>query len=174
MRFIKVIVYFIVILFAVVTLYMGYRNFKGDQLLSVQTGSMVPVFYPGDAVATRKVTLEELLVGDIVAYRSRDNPKVLVSHRLVSINHVTGKLITHGDALELQDVPFPASQVVGTVYKVVPNAGMVLDWLHKPVGLIIAVYIPAAFILGGEAKRLAKQYNKPYYQLYSYGLKRQG
>ncbi len=152
-------------------MFAAYRHYRGDQLLSVQTGSMVPTFYPGDAVVTNRVALEKLSVGDIVAYQNPKDIKVIVSHRLVGINYKTGKLITEGDALDLQDVPFPVSLVVGRVNKIVPNAGYIIDWLHQPIGLIALVYIPAAFILVSEAKRLSKQYTKPSYQLYGYNLR---
>ena len=115
--------------------------------------------------------IQELIVGDIIAYRNPRHTQVIVSHRLIGINYRTGKLITHGDALDLQDVPFPSNLVVGKVYSVIPNAGLALDWLHKPMGLISVVYVPAALVLASEARRLAKQYSKPYYQLYSYSLK---
>ena len=165
------IVYTLVIILGALTMFTAYRHYKGDQILSVQTGSMVPSFYPGDALVTRKVIVPSLQIGDIVTYHNPSDPKVLVSHRLIGINYRTGKLITHGDALDLQDVPFPSNLLVGKVYKVVPLAGFMLDWLHKPAGLIVAIYIPASLILISEARRLARHYSKPYYRLYSYGLK---
>jgi signal peptidase I len=145
-----------------------YRNVKGDRLLSVQTGSMAPYFSPGDAVWTHKTTLSALRVGDIVSYRSPADPRVVVSHRLVSVDYQTGKLVTKGDALDLYDLPFPASQVVGRVYKVLPHVGWGLNWLHQPAGLIIAVYAPAACVFVYEVKRLRKQYSYPVYRHYRY------
>lgn len=171
MRALRIGIYGLVGVICSAAMFAAYRHYKGDQLLSVQTGSMVPAFYPGDALVTRTVALSELRAGDIVAYRNPRNPKVIVSHRLIGINYQTGRLITHGDALQLQDVPFPAHLVVGKVAKTVPKLGLVLDFMHRPVGLIAVVYTPAAFILVGEARRLARQYRRPYYQLYSYGLK---
>lgn len=148
--------------------YIIYRHIKGDQLLSVQTASMVPAFYPGDAVVTHAVTLNDLNIGDIVTYQNPNDKRVVVSHRLISINYQTGKLITAGDAVGLRDVPFPASLVTGRVYKAIPVVGTVLNWLHQPLGLIVAVYTPAAFVLVSEAKRLSRHYANNNYQAYSY------
>lgn len=145
-----------------------FRHLRGDQLLSVQTGSMVPTFYPGDAVLTAKVSLEQLKIGDIVTYTNPNDKRVVVSHRLTEINYQTGKLITAGDALNLLDIPFPASLVTGRVYKAVPVLGSVLNWLHQPAGLIIAVYTPAAFVLVSEAKRLSRHYSDARYQTFDY------
>ncbi|CAN5386144.1 signal peptidase I [soil metagenome] len=142
-----------------------YLHWQGDQLLSVQSGSMVPAFRPGDAVATRKVRVEDLRVGDIVSYLNPADNRVKVTHRLININYLTGKMITEGDALDLQDVPFPNRLITGKVYRVIPNLGYIIDWLHEPEGLIIVVYTPAAFILVSEAKRLARRHTRPYYQL---------
>jgi signal peptidase I len=169
-QLIKVIVYPIILLLLGACVYVSFRHYRGDQLLSVQTGSMVPTFYPGDAVITHKTTLQNLEVGDVVAYRNPNDTKVIVSHRLIDVDYATGKLITEGDAVSLQDLPFPASLVVGKVNIVVPKFGHAINWLHKPIDLIVMVYTPAAIILVSEAKRLSKQYTKPYYQLYSYGL----
>lgn len=145
-----------------------YRHAEGDKILSVQTGSMVPYFNPGDALLTRWILLPDLHVGDVVSYRSPADQRVVVSHRLVSINYQTGKLITKGDALDMHDLPFPSGQVIGKVYKVLPHVGRGLDWLHEPTGLIIAVYTPAACALIYEAKRLSRQYTKPAYRCYGY------
>jgi signal peptidase I len=167
------VIYILVGLIFIVIIFAAYRHYQGDLLLSVQTGSMVPTFLPGDAVVTRKVSLGELQVGDIITYRNPAHQEVLVSHRLISVNHQTGKLITEGDALNLQDIPFPYYLVVGRVTAIVPSGGYVLDWLHRPIGLLTVVYIPAALILLAEARRLARQYAKPYYQLYSYEVLKQ-
>jgi len=147
-----------------------YRSMEGDRLLSVQTSSMVPAFYPGDAVVTQKVSLSNLKVGDIISYLSPADNRVVVSHRLIGINYRTGRLITAGDALDLQDVPFPSSLLLGRVTKILPGAGYPLDWLHRPIGLAVVVYLPASLVLISETKRLAKQYKKPQYQQYGYSL----
>lgn len=139
---------------------------KGYTVLSVQTGSMTPTFTKGDAVIVHKQNALELQAGDIVSYRSSGDSKVIVSHRLVSIDYVTGKLVTKGDNLDLQDLPFPAFKVVGKVESVVPHLGAFLDFLHEPLGLAIIIYVPALFVILSEAKRLVRDVRQWHYRLY--------
>lgn len=160
--------YLLVVLLIGDSAYVVHRYSRGDRLLSVQTGSMRPVFGPGDAVLTHKTALQDLQAGDIVSYRSPADNRVVVSHRVTSINYQTGRLTTKGDALTVQDIPFPSNLVIGRAYEVVPYAGTILGWLHTPSGLLIAVYIPAIIILSYEAKRFSKRYVKPHYHLYGY------
>jgi len=128
---------------------------------------MTPAFAAGDAVVVHKANVSELRVGEIVSYHSPADPRVVVSHRLVSIDYITGRLITKGDHNDLQDIPFPSNQVIGQVVGIVPHFGRVLDWLHEPAGLIVLIYTPAAFILVSEARRLSRVYEKPFYQFHN-------
>jgi signal peptidase I len=163
----KIIVAFIIVLILLSMGFVGYRASHGDKLLSVQTNSMVPMFYAGDAVVTHKVSLENLHVGDVVTYRNPRDTLMVVSHRLVSVDYHTGRLITKGDALNVPDIAFPSYLVVGRVERVVPYMGFGLDWLHQPIGLIVLVYTPATFILVSEARRLARTWERPSYQVVS-------
>jgi signal peptidase I len=149
----KIIAYFAVGTIFAMTSFVLYRYIDGDRTLSVQTNSMVPTFSAGDAVITQKVTLQNLRVGDVISYKSPADNKVIVSHRLIDIDYQTGKLVTKGDALELRDFSIPSRLVRGRVYLVMPGIGSFLDWLHKPTGLIVAVYIPAALVLMHELRR---------------------
>jgi len=144
---------------------------QGYQVLSVQTNSMVPTFSKGDALIVRRANSAELNVGDIISYHSPADPRVVVSHRLASVNYATGKLVTKGDNLDMRDISFPSNQVIGQVIGIVPFLGKLLDWLHEPAGLIVLVYTPAAFILVSEARRLSQQYEKPRFRNYGYNAK---
>lgn len=140
-----------------------YRHQQGDHVLSVQSGSMVPTFRRGDAVITKRTALSQLRLGDVISYRNPAEPRVLVSHRLVQIDYTTGRLVTKGDANYAPDIAVPYNNVVGVVYEVIPGLGTVIDWLHQPVGLIIAVYIPATLLLLSEIKRLNHYYAQQYH-----------
>ncbi len=165
----KVAIYFVVIFLLTSSMFAAYRYKTGDRLLSAQTGSMVPFINPGDAVLVRSVSLQKLRVGDVISYRSPADGRVVVSHRLARVDYQTGRLVTKGDALVREDLPFPASRLIGVVYKVTPRLGAELDWLHSPIGLILAIYTPAAFVMVYEVKRLSKRYDHQHvYRHYSY------
>lgn len=140
---------------------------SGWQLLSVQTASMQPAFRPGDAVMIAPISTQSLHIGDIISYRSLQTAEaeVIISHRLQAIDRRTGALTTAGDALRTPDEPFPPRQVVGRPFAVAPRLGYVLDLLRRPLGLAVAIYLPAIAIIGLEIRRLLRHFGRPRYQL---------
>lgn len=145
-----------------------YLHQKGDKLLSVQTNSMMPAFKKGDAVLSRKVDYKELNVGDIISYQNPKDNREIVTHRLSKINYQTGRLVTQGDNNSSSDIPFPAALLVGKVYLIVPGTGRFLDWVRKPEGLAVVLYVPASLVLVLEARRLSLRVKHKKYQEHRY------
>ncbi len=144
-----------------------YARSQGLAILSVQTGSMRPVIRPGDAVLVRHQPTR-LKVGDIVSYRSLNTPGLTITHRLIRIDQERGLLTTKGDALDTPDPAFPASQVIGVMIHTVPFVGYGFDFIRQPVGLVAAVYLPAAIVIAWEIRRLMRHYERQHYTLYYY------
>jgi signal peptidase I len=136
---------------------------QGYRLLSVQTASMLPAIRPGDAVLVRRTKANQLQPGQVISYTSPRNHAVVISHRLVAIDQRTGWLTTQGDALHTLDPSFPPDLVVGQVTALAPGLGRLLSGLRRPLGLALAVYLPAALIIGTEAVRLGRTYARPFY-----------
>lgn len=136
---------------------------QGLRFYSVQTGSMSPVLKPGDlAISVRPANLQP---GDIISYRSSANSQQIVSHRIIQANPSKGYLITKGDNLTQSDPAVPYSSVTGKTVKAIPNAGYLVDFIHKPAGLIGVVYLPALAIAAYELSRLISRLS-----YHSYGL----
>ncbi len=142
--------------------------FGHEQVLSVQTASMVPTFRPGDAVLERHVPPAHLRPGDIISYRNPRAPMMVITHRLISQNTTTRQLTTRGDNALAADPAFPAQAVLGRVTAVAPGLGGVLDYLHTPVGLIIAVYTPGALVISMEVRRLLRHLGSQPYRVANY------
>ena len=139
-----------------------------EQLLAVQTGSMIPTFRPGDAVLVKPVAVQSLRAGDIISYQSPQDPTVIITHRLSKIDTTHGWLTTEGDALQSSDPVFPENLLVGQVTAIIPGFGKLLDTLRRPLGLVLAIYLPATLVVTIECKRLAKRYSTRHYQLPGY------
>jgi signal peptidase I len=137
----------------------------GVRVLSVQSGSMVPVFSKGDAVVARQVPLGVLRPGEVISYKSPNDPSVTISHRLITIDTKSGLLTTKGDSLPTSDPPIPASAVIGRVGYVVPGFGYILDWLHTPLGLLAVLYLPAVGMIVMEVRRLSRSWQSNVYRL---------
>ncbi len=156
---------FLVVLLAVLTIgsLAGMVLWKTAELrlYSVQTTSMQPVMNSGDlAISLRPKTIKN---GDIISYKSADNATQIVSHRVVEVFPERGYLISKGDSLGYADPPVPLSSVTGKTVLIVPWAGHLSDFLHKPLGLIGLVYLPALAVVSYEIARLMNRYNyRPY------------
>lgn len=138
----------------------------GNRLLTVQTGSMQPVFRPGDVVIDSRATPGSLRIGDIVSYRSLRDPRVIVSHRIIAISPTDGQITTKGDALHIHDPSISPQLVIGRVKAVAPGLGRLLSWLRSPLGLGLTAYMPALITIALQCRRLVHIYQPTGYRLY--------
>lgn len=145
----------------------GYARISGLEVLSVQSGSMRPTLHAGDIVVIRQ-NAAGLSPGDIVSYRSPQNPRLLITHRLVNYDGASGRVTTKGDALAAADPPFSADRIIGRAERVLPGVGYGLDWLQRPLGLAAVVYAPAIILVAGELLRLLDYYRGRWYRLRRY------
>ena len=138
------------------------------QVMSVESGSMAPTIRRGDAVLLRTADTAALKVGDVVSYRSPADQRVIITHRIVTVEKNWGLLITKGDNESRNDKPIATSEIIGRVDMRMAYVGFVLDFLRTPLGLTLCIYLPAALIVFGELRRLATYYTKPTYRLLAY------
>jgi signal peptidase I len=135
---------------------------RGGKMLSVQTGSMVPKLNRGDLVSVSHVPAGQLAVGDIVTYINPRNKKQTITHRIIQTPSMVNnqKYIVKGDANRVADAPVDASAIIGKVNMHVPYAGYGVDFVRKPIGLAILIYIPALLIIIDEIRRLSRYYRE--------------
>jgi signal peptidase len=108
------------------------------------SSSMHPEVPKYSLVYIKKAELDELKIGDIIAYRGEGS---LVLHRIIDIN---GDVITtKGDANEAPDRPIGYSRVIGKMVFSVPFLGILFGspypWLIL-LALIIIVYLSRELI----------------------------
>lgn len=151
---------------------------NGGELLSVQSGSMVPNINKGDVVVATRVSESQLAVGDVVTFINPANSRQTITHRLVETPSVANqqKYVTKGDANLTADQPIPSSAIIGRSNFSVPYVGFGLDFVKKPIGLILIIYIPALMILISEVRRLSEYYksSEPYFVNENARLRRLG
>jgi signal peptidase I len=138
-------------------------HIRGVEFLSVQTNSMTPTFKARDVLVVLPADVSTLRPGQVISYHSPTNPRVIISHRLIVIDHTRGRLTTAGDANGKSDPTFSQSLLVGRAYAVMPKFGYVLETLRNLLALIILIFLPAILIIFLEIKRLivtltAKEY----------------
>jgi signal peptidase len=133
---------------------------QGGNLLSVQSKSMVPYLSKGDLVSVKRVPGSELRTGDVVTFISPLDARETITHRIIQTpSWQNGQHFrTKGDANSSPDPQITAKDIVGRVSYSVPLLGYGADFMRRPLGLILVVYIPALIIIGSELKRLAQYY----------------
>ena len=91
-----------------------YTNLFGYTLLEVVTGSMSGTIEIGDGVIVELTS--DIKEEDIIVYKKEEN---LITHRLIEMEE--DRLITKGDANNVQDDPITKDVVIGKVIFVIPN-----------------------------------------------------
>jgi signal peptidase len=139
----------------------------GWKALSVPTGSMRPSISPGSLVLMHSVSNASLKVGDVITYANPLKPGTTITHRIIEINKIGGKIpsyVTKGDANPTADRPIVGGQVLGKTVLHVPYVGSWLSWGKTWLGIVFLVYIPALLLMIEEVKRLNRYYkvSKPY------------
>ncbi|HTE21437.1 MAG TPA: signal peptidase I [Candidatus Limnocylindria bacterium] len=142
---------------------------RDGKFLSVQTSSMEPNIHKGALVAVTNVSTDRLVAGDVITFTSPADKRQTITHRIIGTlpSRIVGAkphFITQGDANPQPDAPVTSRSVVGKVQFSVPYVGYGLDFIRKPMGLLLAIYIPALTVIVAEIRRLIAYYKsqEPY------------
>lgn len=128
-----------------------------DAAFVVLSGSMVPLFDPGDVIFVDEVPTDSLAVGDVVTFRIRPGSETLVTHRVLQVLD-DGDAIryrTQGDANEDPD-PWVVKQemVVGTYRFHIPYWGLLMTLIRSRTGYFLFVLIPCGLVILNETVKL--------------------
>lgn len=78
--------------------------------VTIQGGSMQPVYRSGDAVFVDPSGRSQPAAGQVITFMQEDG---LMTHRVVRVE--TAQVLTKGDAVRSFDPPIPRGQILGTV-----------------------------------------------------------
>ena len=122
----------------------------GFDIYTVVTGSMEPAIPVGSLIYVREEAPAELMEGEVVAYRNDTDAGIIITHRVVKDQVVSGQLITKGDANEAEDIsPVSYAQVIGKVTLTIPVLGGIFAAMVTFYGkiVIVSVVLLAAILL---------------------------
>ncbi len=146
----------------------GERVVFGHPAFTVASGSMTPIFYPGDLIYDQGVTLTKasrLHKGQIITFvdptRTSGEAPLVITHRIYSVGIGPGpggltqvEYRTKGDANNVADAAsVPPSAVLGVYQGRIPLGGYVLSSLHQPVTFVILIMIPVIYLVISETRR---------------------
>ena len=126
-----------IILVIMILILLGYfiLKFTGKvQIYKIETGSMEEVIHTGDYVLRYKTN--DYKVGDIITYKVDD---YFVTHRIVSING--DKLVTKGDANNLEDDEISINQVEGKIIYHGKPLNFVINFKFAIIAFLLVIYL---------------------------------
>ena len=149
------------------TLVTGYTSFFGYSVFRVVTGSMEPTIPTGAVLICKSTEIEEIGVGDIICFRSRESSHYgsIVTHRVASIQYDdSGErfLESRGDANYSSDPYFvQKDNLIGKVTWYSGKEGVftkVLSFISGKIGFMAIIVVPililVAFILQSVGRNI--------------------
>lgn len=127
----------------------GEPSLFGYQLKTVLSGSMEPEMPVGSLILTKQVDEKETFkTGDVITFRTSEN--ILVTHRIIEVEHNGQRFITKGDNNNGPDVePVLADNIVGKYSgTTIPYAGYVFHYMNTKQGAVLFLFIPGLLFLG--------------------------
>lgn len=125
--------------------------------LIVLTDSMYPEIQSGDLIICRTAEPETVATGDIIAFFDpAGSGTSVVTHQVVEVMTRDGELQfrTRGIANSADDqLPVPASQLVGVYRTRIAGAGNVAMFLQTNTGLLVCVVLPLLLLVGYDLAR---------------------
>jgi signal peptidase len=129
-----------------------------EKPMIVLSGSMTPLFLPGDMILEKSINPNELRVGDVMTFQlSSGKPGTLVTHRIIFIEEGKERIFhTKGDANNAEDMfTVPASKVEGKLVFVIPFAGYLPDYFKRHVSyFLLMIMFSAGLLIRDEIKNL--------------------
>ena len=102
--------------------------------LVVLTGSMEPVYHPGDVIFIHEQ--KDYSKNDVITFHQRG---MIVTHRIVGKDGES--FTTKGDANNSSDEPIKLSDIEGKVIARVGKVGRVILFLQKPIGIFTLLVV---------------------------------
>lgn len=164
-----IVVSLVVLLTVVLTKKGEVPSIFGYSLFRVMTGSMEPAIPTDSLILVRRTAPEELRVGDVISFFSRD-PALLGevnTHRITALEEEGGRLLIHtrGDANNVEDrYPTYEEDLVGRVVFSSVFLGKAVRLISNPLIFFPLVILPLLVLVGRSlydsvkiAKELARQ-----------------
>ena len=131
-------------------------------LYSIVSSSMEPTIDVYDVVFIKKTNPSKLVKGDIITFYS-SNPffgNTPITHRIENVINEEDDIYfeVKGDANEISDQELVlSSNVIGRVYFRLPAFGKIQYFITSKGGLLLAIMIPAVFVLFYDSFKILKE-----------------
>lgn len=131
------------------------------KMFTVLSGSMEPTIHTGSVVVIKPVSSYQ--VGDIITFGKNTKTELPTTHRISAVKAIEGNMVykTKGDANNSEDTTeTPQKEILGKTLFSIPWLGYVVDFVKKPMGLMIVIVIPAVIIVYDQLQKIFKEIKK--------------
>lgn len=107
------------------------------KIMTVLSGSMKPVFNPGDVIIDEKADIEKLKTGDIITFKFNSS---LTTHRITGIINKNGRIYfkTKGDNNNIEDAGLVnENDVVSRYLFRIPLLGFIITCIKSKTGIAV-------------------------------------
>jgi signal peptidase I len=121
----------------------------GYESYVVYSGSMEPTIHVGDIAVVGPVKADKLMPGDIITFRTPQDPDTIVTHRLQNVDATGGHLSfqTKGDANDTPDqVSVDQNALLGKVVYSLPGLGFLVEFSKSIEGKVLMIVVPGVLL----------------------------
>jgi signal peptidase I len=152
------IVFGIIIFFALLLIISIFPITGNIKMMAVLSGSMEPEIHTGSIVIIKPIS--NYKIGDVITFGKNTKTEIPTTHRIVEARAETGLMVykTKGDANNSNDSSeVKQKEVIGKVYISIPFIGYIINFLKKPLGLMIVIVIPAVIIIYDGFRKIVEE-----------------
>lgn len=121
---------------------------------TVLSGSMEPTIKTGAMAVMKKITVEEVQIGDIIGFKM-EGVDIPICHRVIEILETEEGFVTKGDANEEPDTwVVKPENLEGRVVFHITGVGYIAKFIKTPYGFGLLIGLPAFLIIVLEIKTL--------------------
>ncbi|MFA6338595.1 MAG: signal peptidase I [Candidatus Paceibacterota bacterium] len=157
----EVVIYTIIFVVAFTLIWSVLPVKNGPRLFVVLSGSMEPAIHTGSVVVIKPES--QYKIGDVVTFGKDTAKNIPTTHRIISSRAEEGVMIfkTKGDANNSPDTTeIRQSDIHGKVFFNISYLGYVIDFVRKPIGMVLVIILPAIFIVYDEVKKILNEIKK--------------
>ena len=141
-RFLSTVGIILMVIVVAACLCLVIPKIAGYESYVVVSGSMEPAIPVGSIVYSEKTDPALLKAGDVIVFIDATRGSTPITHRVVSNNTGTSKVITKGDANANEDVnPVTYESIMGKVKAHIPRIGFTVAMFSTALGKLVAALI---------------------------------
>lgn len=132
----------------------------GYQVYVIKSDYFSPEVTAGSLAVGRTADLEQINAGDIITYRSADDPAVINAGRVARIHSENGlsQLDVSGAVAGGERQSVKPEAVIGRLVYAVPYVGHLVDYAQTREGLILLIFVPGILIIIFQMSKIIKYF----------------